>query len=259
MGPVTLPLVVTAVTLVLWQLASVVFQVKTVVLPSPLVIARVIAAQADLLAHHLWMEDLVPVGQVGGADPVYASCTREEWEQWSRILRARLSFSEDEESAFVTFCLAWSLLQLSEPHAALSQIAALEANSAGSRRRVGCLAVLSGDDGNPKQYRAIARRRQGDAWICYMPQLLTEIRVSPAILGPAADLQVGTEILVFVGINYRGLLPWDRRTEIQRPPAATTQDNQPRSTDEPSRTIAPTLPSARPSPAMMPPRQPRRR
>jgi len=54
MGPVTLPVVVTAVTLILWQLASVVFQVKTVVLPSPLVIGREIAAQAGLLAHHLW-------------------------------------------------------------------------------------------------------------------------------------------------------------------------------------------------------------
>lgn len=51
---VGLPVVVTAVALVLWQLASVAFQVKTVVLPSPLVIARVIVAQADLLAHHLW-------------------------------------------------------------------------------------------------------------------------------------------------------------------------------------------------------------
>jgi NitT/TauT family transport system permease protein len=51
---VSLPVVVTAVALVLWQLASVVFQVKTVVLPSPLVIAREMVGQAGLLGHHLW-------------------------------------------------------------------------------------------------------------------------------------------------------------------------------------------------------------
>jgi hypothetical protein len=209
------------------------------------------------LAHHLWMNTHLPSGQVGGADPVYASCTREEWEQWSRILRARLSFPEDEDSAFVTFCLAWALLQLSEPHAALSQIAALEANSAGSRRRVGCLAVLSGDDGSPKQYRAVARRRQGDVWICYVPRLLTEIRVSPAVLSLATDLQVGMEIPIFVGLNYRGLLPWDRRAETQRPPAAPPRGKEPRGADEPARIATPARPSpVRPSPATMPPRRP---
>jgi hypothetical protein len=215
--------------------------------------AAVWRSQAAMgLAHHLWMDAHLPGGQVGGADPVYASCTREEWEQWSQVLRARQGFSEDEHSAFVTFCLAWALLQLSEPHAALSQIAALEANSAGSRRRVGCLAVLSGDDGSPKQYRAVARRRQGDVWICYIPQLLTEIRVTPAVLSLATDLQVGTEIPIFVGLNYRGLLPWDRRTATQRPPAAPSLGKEPRGTDEPARDAAP----ARPSPATMPPRRP---
>jgi hypothetical protein len=204
---------------------------------------------AMALAHHLWMGAHLPGGHVGGADPVFASCNRDEWELWSRILRARLSFSEDEDSAFVTFCLAWALLQLSEPHAALSQIAALEANSAGSRRRVGCLAVLADDDGNPKQYRAIARRRQGDVWICYMPQLLTEIRVSLAVLDPAADPQVGTEIAIFVGLNYRGLLPWDRRADIHRSHAAVGRGKEPRGTGEP----------ARPSPAIMPLRRPQGR
>jgi hypothetical protein len=80
---------------------------------------------AMALAHHLWMEAHLPGGQVGGADPVYAACSTEEWEQWSRILRARRGFPEDEDSAFVIFCLAWALLQLSEPHAALTQVAAL--------------------------------------------------------------------------------------------------------------------------------------
>ncbi|MEU4620305.1 hypothetical protein AB0G04_10060 [Actinoplanes sp. NPDC023801] len=216
------------------------------------------------LAHHLWMNAHLPGGQVGGADPVYASCTREEWTQWSRILRARLSFSEDEDSAFVTFCLAWALLQLSETHEALSQIAGLEANSAGSRRRVGCLVVLSGDDGRPKQFRAVARRRQGPLWICYMPQLLTEIRVSPAVLSTAADLQVGMEIPIYVGLNYRGLLPWDERTRSQQsPPANGPRGRETRGPGEPAR--PPSGPPsgqprpARPSPSMMPPRRPQAR
>ncbi|XVV15413.1 hypothetical protein ACQP2X_14050 [Actinoplanes sp. CA-131856] len=208
------------------------------------------------LAHRLWMDAHLPGGRVGGADPVYAACTREEWEQWSRILRARLLFSEEEHSAFITFCLAWALLQLSEPHAALSQLAVLDANSAGSRRRVGCLAVLSGADGAPKTYRAVARRRQGDVWICYMPQLLAEIRISLAFLGPAADVQVGMEIPIFVGINYRGLLPWDQRTSTSRLAGALFDGTGPRGTGEPFRP-APTASSpGRPTPAVMPPRRP---
>ncbi|MFC7276052.1 hypothetical protein ACFQS1_18825 [Paractinoplanes rhizophilus] len=208
------------------------------------------------LAHRLWMDAHLPGGRVGGADPVYAACTREEWEQWSRILRARLLFSEEEHSAFVTFCLAWALLQLSEPHAALSQLAILDANSAGSRRRVGCLAVLSGDDGAPKTYRAVARRRQGDVWICYMPELLAEIRISLAFLGPAVDLQVGMEIPIFVGINYRGLLPWDQRTSTKRLPAAPASGSGPGGMGNPVHPVPATSSPGRPSPAAMPPKRP---
>jgi hypothetical protein len=112
----------------------------------------------------------------------------------------------------------------------------------------------------------VARRRQGDVWICYMPQLLTEIRVPPAVLGAADELQVGSEIPVLVGLNYRGLLPWDRRTEGQRPVRA----KEPRSTHgpdhaEPPPRAVPARPSAvqpsavRPSPALMPPRRPHER
>ncbi|SCL50677.1 hypothetical protein GA0070603_1044 [Micromonospora chersina] len=208
------------------------------------------------LAHRLWMDAHLPGGRVGGADPVYASCTREEWEQWSRILQARLVFSEEEDSAFVNFCLVWALLQLSEPHAALRHLAALEANSAGSRRRVGCLAVLTSDDGTPRPYRAVARRRQGDVWVCYMPQLLTEIRVSLAFLGPAVELQVGMEIPIFVGINYRSLLPWDRRTDAKRLPAGLSSDKKPARTDEPTRSIPAGPLPVRATPATMPPRRP---
>ncbi|MFE9693633.1 hypothetical protein [Micromonospora sp. NPDC005806] len=208
--------------------------------------------EAMALAHHLWMDAHLPEGQVGGADPVFAHCSRQEWKEWSLILHARRNFPEDEDNAFVIFCLAWALFQLDEPHAALAQVAVLESNSSGSRRRVGCLAVLADDNGVPRSYRAIARRRQADNWICYLPQLLTEIRIPLAILGSEADLQVGSEISAFVGLNYRGLLPWSRRTDglashrvrRDRSDAPSSEPSIPRQAGPPT-----------PSPAMMPRRR----
>lgn len=209
---------------------------------------------AMALAHHLWMEAHLPQGQVGGADPVMAKCSRGDWSLWRRILRARRNFAEDEDNAFVVFCLAWALFQLGEPKEALDQFAALEANTTGNRRRIGSLAVLTDESGTPRQYRVIARRRQANLWICYSPQLLTEIRVPLSALGSEIDLQIGSEISIMVGLNYRGLLPWEQRPERHTPTPERGVH---------SRTTRPPAPGERdralnrpPTPASMPPKRP---
>jgi hypothetical protein len=205
--------------------------------------------EAMALAHHLWMDAHIPDGQIGGEEPVRVACSVAEWGEWRRVLQSRQSFVEDEENALIAFCLAWAELQLDEPRAGLAQIAALEANSPGSRRRIGCLALLTDDSGTPRSYRAIARRPQGQTWVCYLPQLLTEVRVPPDTLAVQTDMVVGSEIDILVGLNYRGLLPW-------KPPASKA-DRPPRGGGlvrggSADRSSAPPGGSGRPSPALMP-------
>lgn len=198
--------------------------------------------EAMALAHHLWMDAHIPEGRVGGEEPVRIGCSREEWKEWSRILQARQIFPEDEDNALIRFCLAWAQFQLDEAREGLAQIAALETSSTGSRRRIGCLAVLTNEEGHPRPYQAIARRRQGQTWVCYAPQLLTEIRVPPDIVAVHTDMVVGSEISIMMGLNYRGLLPWAERNTEARPEGRRGQPDRAR-------------PGRRPSPALMPRRR----
>lgn len=195
--------------------------------------------EAMALAHHLWMDAHVPDGRVGGDEPAQIGCPREGWEEWSRILQARQIFAEDEDNALIMFCLAWAQFQLDEARSGLAQIAALEANSPGSRRRVGCLAVLTDETGKPRLYQAIARRRQGQTWVCYAPQLLTEIRVPPDTVAVHTDMTVGSEVRIMVGLNYRGLLPWVERSTGARPGGRRGQPDRPESDGRPSPAVMP--------------------
>jgi hypothetical protein len=167
------------------------------------------------LAHHLWMWGYLPSGLVG-ADPLLAACNQEEWSVWRRILLSRQSFPEDEDNAFVKFCLAWAHLQLDDPVSGGSLLRDLEASSIGSRRRVGALAVITDETGVPMEFLATARRRVGDAWAVYVPRLMAETRLYPIHPSYAADMQVGTQLRFAVGLNYRGLLPWNERNSGQR-------------------------------------------
>ncbi len=166
--------------------------------------------EAMTLAHHLWMWANLPAGQIG-ADPLLAACSVETWRLWRRILLARLSFVEDEENAFVNFCLAWAHLQLDDANAAIAILRELEPNSLGNRRRVGCLAVVTDQNGEPVEFLATARRRLGDAWVLYVPRLISEVRLYPTHSEYTAIMQVGTQIRLSLGLNYRGLLPWEER------------------------------------------------
>jgi hypothetical protein len=166
--------------------------------------------EAMTLAHHLWMWANLPAGQVG-ADPLLAACGVETWRLWRRILLARQAFVEDEDNAFVNFCLAWAHIQLDDANAAITILRELEPNSLGNRRRVGCLAVITDESGQPIQFQATARRRQGDAWLLYVPRLLSEVRLYPTHSEYTALMQVGTQVRLSFGLNYRGLLPWEER------------------------------------------------
>lgn len=161
------------------------------------------------LMHRLWMAAHLPEGKLGGPDPVLAACTETDWTRWRRILDARVRLMGPGQSLFLGFCHAWALFQLEEPRLGLQEIRAVEPLSSGSTRRVGCLAVFTHQSGKAIRYHGSVRRREGDTLIFFVAPLRSELRVPPAMMTRFAVLpQVGDEVELEIGLNYRGLLPW---------------------------------------------------
>ena len=165
--------------------------------------------QALDLMNLLWRAAYLPQADFGGPDPVLAKCTEDQWVRWRRILEARLRAAGSMQSVFVGFCLSWALFELGEARLGLREIRAVEPLSGGSRRRVGCLAVLTDSNGVAVRYRAAVRRQEGDSIITYVSPLAAEVRLVPAFASRFPVLpRVGDELEIEVGLNYRGLLPW---------------------------------------------------
>jgi hypothetical protein len=161
------------------------------------------------LMNHLWRAAFLPSAEIGGAEPVFAGCSEESWLRWRRILEARIRLAGVGQNLFLGFCLAWALFQLGEPRLALQEIRVVEPLSGGSRRRVGCLVVFTDSNGEAIRYRASVRRREGDALVAHVASLVAEVRLSPAMSSRFPVLpQVGDELRLQIGLNYRGLLPW---------------------------------------------------
>ena len=167
------------------------------------------SAEALELMHRLWMTTFLPGRVIGGPDPVFAACSDLEWLRWRRILEARMNLIGPGQNLFLGFCMAWTYVQIGEARLGQQEIRAIEPLSAGSRRRVGCLVVLTEADGTARQFRGTVRRREGDSVVAYVAALRTEIRLSPALMGRLAVVpSTGDEIEMTIGLNYRGLLPW---------------------------------------------------
>ena len=125
---------------------------------------------------------------------MYASCTRDDWITWRRILEARLALPANEASPYLNFCLAWALLSMDEPVRALQVLRANEALAIGNRRRIGTLAVITDTDGAPIQYQGIVRRVEGQQVVVYVARLLTEVRVPARVQSAlAVAVHVGDE------------------------------------------------------------------
>ncbi len=167
------------------------------------------SAEALDLMNHLWRAAYLPDVEIGGADPVFAACSEDEWLRWRRILEARIRLLGHAQHVFLGFCLSWTLFQLGESRLGLQEIRAVEPLSGGSRRRIGCLSVLTDTNGSALRHRAAVRRREGDAIVTYIASLGAEVRLPPAFAGRFPVFpQVGEEFELEIGLNYRGLLPW---------------------------------------------------
>lgn len=165
--------------------------------------------EATALMHRLWMTAFLPTWQLSGEDPILAGCSRDEWIRWQRVLEARLGFAEAQSNPYINFCLAWALLQLDEPRKAITLLREIEPLTSGNRRRVGALAVICSQEGQPSEFTGLVRRKDSAGTVVYIPRLTTEVFFSRALEAQHhPGVQVGDELRFNVGLNYRSLTPW---------------------------------------------------
>lgn len=164
----------------------------------------------------LWIDGWAG-SEFGTERPVICRAPESAWEQLLQVARARLAVPEDSEHPLTTFLLGWAQLQLSDAHGARDTFARLERRSIGMRRRVGELAIVSGEQGRARPYAARVQTRKGDRAVVRIESLGTILEMHPEIEMQVAPsgLEVGEVVQVAIAINYRGLkvraLPEDAR------------------------------------------------
>lgn len=165
--------------------------------------------EATALMHRLWMSAFLNSWELNGEEPTLAACDRETWTRWRRVLEARLAFPESRSNPYVNFCLAWSLLQVDEPAKAVRILREIEPLTTGNRRRVGALAVICDQNGEPIEFTGLVRRKDAGGTIVYISRLMTEIFLSRVLeTQHHPGVQVGDELRFALGVNYRSLTPW---------------------------------------------------
>jgi hypothetical protein len=82
----------------------------------------------------------------------------------------------------------------------------VQANSlAFTHRRLTPLVYLSDENGSPKQFGAVVRRREDDDMlVLYIPSISLEVRISKRYQGASSmiNVQRGDEVTVLVALNY---------------------------------------------------------
>ncbi len=140
----------------------------------------------------------------------HAACCRapeSAWEQLLQVARGRLAIAEDSEHPLTTFLLGWAQLQLGDADGARETFSRLERRSIGMRRRVGELAIVSGEDGRARSYAARVQARRGDRAVVRIESLGTVLEMHPEVEMQVAPsgLEIGEFVPVAIAINYRGL------------------------------------------------------
>lgn len=163
---------------------------------------------AARLMNRLWQAAFIGVQSWSGRDPVLAECPRGEWIRWRRILEALEVFSGGEYDPHLRFCKAWASLQLEEYVRAKSELDLLRQISAGNRRRVGVLVVVTDPDGEARTFTGQVRRKDADATMVFCPTVQGEILFPRFYRFEAGDPKVGEIVTFRAGLNYQGLTPW---------------------------------------------------
>lgn len=154
----------------------------------------------------LWVDGWAG-SEFGAERPVCCRCPESGWEQLLQVARARLAVAEDSEHPLTTFLLGWAQLQLGDADGARDTFARLERRSIGMRRRVGELAIVSGEDGRARSYAARVQARKGDRAVVRIETLGSVLEMHPEVETQVAPsgLEIGEVVHVAIAINYRGL------------------------------------------------------
>lgn len=161
--------------------------------------------RALTLMHRLWIGAHLENRDLDEG-PYAIGCSSQEWRQLESIVAARRTLAGNTRIPYVNFWLAVALAHQGDMRRALQMIEEVQANSlAFSHRRLTPLVYLSNEDGSPKQFGAVMRRREDDdLLVVYVPALGIEVKVSKRYQGPTAmiNLQRGDEVTVLIALNY---------------------------------------------------------
>lgn len=160
------------------------------------------------LMNRLWLAAFIGTQNWMGVDPVLAACPRQEWIRWRRILESLEMFPGGDADPHLRFCKAWASLQLEEYVRAKGELDALRQISAGNRRRIGVLTVVTDERGEARIFNGQVRRKDADATMVYCPTLQGEVLFPRFYRFETGEPKVGEVINFRAGVNYQGLTPW---------------------------------------------------
>jgi hypothetical protein len=160
--------------------------------------------RALTLMHRLWTGAHLGNRKLDSG-PFAIQATAEEWNQLEGIVAARRTLSGNTRIPYVNFWLAVAFAQQGQMRRALEILEEVQANSlAFSHRRLTPLLYLSSDQGLPKIFGAVVRRREDDDLLSvYVSSLGIEVRVSKRYQGTETlNAQKGDEVKILVALNY---------------------------------------------------------
>ena len=138
--------------------------------------------------------------------PYSIGCSQQEWRELERITDSRRAAAGRTRIPYVNFWLAVALAQQGDLRRALQILEEVQANTlAFGHRRLAPLVYLADEQGAPKQYGAVVRRREEDDLLtAFVSALGIEVKLSKRYQGPSSmmNVQRGDEITVLVALNY---------------------------------------------------------
>jgi hypothetical protein len=172
--------------------------------------------RALTLMHRLWVGAHLG-NQSLDEGPYPIGCNLQAWKQLEVISGARRALAGNTKIPYVNFWLAVALAHEGDVRQALKMLEEVQANSLGfSHRRLTPLVYLSDEQGKPKRFGAILRRREDDDLLTvYVPALAIEVKIPKRHQGQTAmvNLQRGDEVTILVAFSYwnpMGIGPaWD--------------------------------------------------
>lgn len=160
--------------------------------------------RALTLMHRLWV-----AGHLGDKrlddGPHAIGCSLSQWRQLENIASARRNLGGHTRIPYVNFWLAVAHAQQGDMRRTLQILEEVQANSlAFSHRRLTPLIYLADEQGAPKRFGAIVRRRDEDDLITmFIPSISIEVKLLKRYQGQTLmNLQRAEEAIVLIALNY---------------------------------------------------------